>query len=74
MHSMRSGGATAALSIGSDVFTIARWGIWASISSVQLYADPLVKPSEAAFFFFGHLLKDMSFITRTPAGDAEVAW
>ena len=35
----RSRGATAALSIESDVFTIARWGIWASISSVQLTAS-----------------------------------
>jgi hypothetical protein len=74
MHSMRSGGATAALSIGADVLTIARWGIWASISSVQLYADPLVQPSSAAAFFFGHLLKDTSFLTRSSAHTAEVAW
>lgn len=74
MHSMRSGGATAALSIGADVLTIARWGIWASISSVQLYADPLTPPSDGAVFFFGHLLKRAPSSTRSPAETAEVAW
>lgn len=56
-HSLRSGGATAALAIGVDVYTIARWGIWASINSVQPYIDPLVKGDHAALVFFGHLLK-----------------
>jgi hypothetical protein len=39
-HSLRSSGATAALAIGVDVFRIARWGIWAAVTSVQLYIDP----------------------------------
>ena len=56
-HSLRSGGATAALAIGVDVFTIARWGIWAAVTSVQPYIDPLVPGDTAAVAFFGHLLK-----------------
>lgn len=56
-HSLRSGGATAALAIGVDPFTIARWGIWAAITSVQPYIDPLVPGDDAALFFFRHLLK-----------------
>jgi len=56
-HSLRSGGATAALSIGVDVFTIARWGIWAAVTSVQPYIDPLVRGDAAAVTFFGHLRK-----------------
>ena len=56
-HSMRSGGATAALTIGVGPFTIARWGIWKSFNSVMLYVDPLVRGCEAAALFFRHLLK-----------------
>jgi len=47
-HSLRSGSATAALAIGVDVFTIARWGIWAAVTSVQPYIDPLVTGDAAA--------------------------
>ena len=73
MHSMRSGGATAALSIGSDVFTIARWGIWASISSGQqtLWSS---RPKQRSSFLGICSTEDTRFITCTPAGDAEVAW
>lgn len=56
-HSLRSGGATAALAIGVDPFTIARWGIWAAITSVQPYIDPLVQGDGAALLFFRHLRK-----------------
>mmetsp|Transcript_34075 Transcript_34075/g.77736 ORF Transcript_34075/g.77736 Transcript_34075/m.77736 type:complete len:350 (-) Transcript_34075:75-1124(-) len=56
-HSMRSGGATAALAIGVDPFTIARWGVWKSFNSVTLYVDPLVRGCSAAALFFRHLLK-----------------
>lgn len=56
-HSLRSGGATAALSIGADVATIARWGLWKDLGSLQVYLDPLVGPSSEALAFFGHLRK-----------------
>jgi hypothetical protein len=60
MHSLRSGGATAALSIGVDLSAIARWGLWKEISSVQAYVDALVRASAEAVAFFGHLLKPSS--------------
>ena len=56
-HSMRSGGATSALAIGADAFTIARWGVWNSLNSVILYVDPLVQACPSAVLFFRHLLK-----------------
>jgi hypothetical protein len=56
-HSLRSGGATAALSIGVDLASIAHWGLWKSLGSLQVYVDPLVAASPEADAFFGHLLK-----------------
>jgi hypothetical protein len=50
-HSLRSGGATAVLAIGVDPFTIAHWGIWAAITSVQPYIDLLIPGDAAALFF-----------------------
>ena len=56
-HSLRSAGATAALSVGVDVFTIARLGGWASIESVKLYVDPFVVPHLYSFLVFGPWLR-----------------
>jgi hypothetical protein len=56
-HSLRSGGATASLSIGVDPFTLMRWGMWANPNSVTPYLDPLALPCPAALCFFSHLLK-----------------
>ena len=57
MHSLRSGGATAALAIGADIATIARWGLWRSLASVDAYLNPLERMSHASAVFFQHLLK-----------------
>lgn len=57
-HSLRRGGATAALAIGVDVPTILRWGVWRSLPSVQAYLDPLVPDSLEARLFFGHLRRE----------------
>ena len=44
-HSLHSAGASAALSIGVDVFTIARLGGWASIDLVpHLYSFLMFRP------------------------------
>ena len=56
-HSLRSAGASAALSVGVDVFIIARIGGWSSIETVQAYVDPLLKPTLFAFFVFGPWLR-----------------
>lgn len=55
-HSLRAGAATAALSIKVPLPRILAYGGWASLNSALRYMDPLVRPSEYAFLFFGHLL------------------
>ena len=57
MHSLRNGGAAAALAVGVDIATIARWGLWRSLSSVDAYLNPLERMSHASAIFFQHLLK-----------------
>lgn len=56
-HSLRGGGATAALAIGVSLPAICRWGIWKSLGSLMRYLDPLVRDSEEARLFFAHLLR-----------------
>ena len=72
-HSLRSGGATAALSVGVDLASIARWGLWKDFGSLQVYVDPLVAASPEAVTFFGHLLKARSFDHLPPPADVPVA-
>lgn len=55
-HSMRSGGASASLSIGVDIFRIMVHGIWKSMQSVQQYLSLQVLPCDAAYLFFGWML------------------
>ena len=60
-HSLRSGGATAAYSIGVDALIVKRFGIWkCGLSSAQVYIDVLALPDAAARLFFGHLLRNRS--------------
>jgi hypothetical protein len=59
-HSLRSGGATAAYSIGVDALIVKRFGIWKCLSSAQVYIDVLALPDAAARLFFGHLLRNRS--------------
>ena len=61
---MVCGEATAALAIGVDVFTLARWGICAAVTSVHAYIDPLVRYEAAAVAFFGHLRKRVPLTDR----------
>jgi len=56
-HSLRSGGASAAFALGVDLLVIMSWGLWASLDSLHLYVDVLVRADEAAGLFFGHLLR-----------------
>ena len=55
-HSLRSCAATAAFSIGVQLPRILAFGGWKLPSSAQRYIDPLARASDAARFFFGHLL------------------
>jgi len=56
-HSLRSGGASAAYSIGVDALIVMRFGIWKTLASAQIYIDVLTLPDAAAYLFFGHLLR-----------------
>jgi hypothetical protein len=56
-HSLRSGGATGAHSIGVQDYVIRRWGVWASQRSLDRYIDALEPPSRAAYVLFNHLLR-----------------
>lgn len=64
-HSLRSGGASAAFSLGVDLLTIMNWGLWSTLDSLHLYVDVLVRADAAASLFFGHLLR--APITATSA-------
>lgn len=55
-QSLRSGGASASLSIGVDMFFIMKHGHWKTHAAVQRYLQFLVLPSDAAYLFFGWLL------------------
>lgn len=54
-HSLRSGGATAALAAGASLPVVMWWGGWSSLSSVQRYLDPLVLVTRHHAVFFAHL-------------------
>ena len=55
-HSLRSGGASASLAIGVNMFYIMHHGVWKSMAAVQRYLSLHVLPSPAAFLFFGWML------------------
>jgi hypothetical protein len=55
-HSLRSGGASTAFSLGVDPFVIMNWGLWSTLDSLHLYIDVLVQSDAVAALFFGHLL------------------
>jgi len=59
-HSLRSGGATAAYSIGVYTLIVMRFGLWKCLASAQIYIDVLALPDAAARLFFGHLLRGRS--------------
>jgi hypothetical protein len=54
-HSLRSGGATAALATGASLPAVMAWGGWRSLSSVQRYIDPTVRANAATNVFFNFL-------------------
>jgi hypothetical protein len=55
-HSLRSGGASAAIMIGVPELIIRQWGAWAALSSLTPYVDALFQGNrDDAMFFFGHL-------------------
>ena len=56
-HSLRSGGATGAYSIGVDSLIVMRFGLWKCLTSAQIYIDVLALPDVFARLFFGHLLR-----------------
>jgi len=56
-HSLRGGGASAALAIGVSLPAICRWGIWRALDSVMRYLDPLVPVTREALVFFAHLVR-----------------
>jgi hypothetical protein len=53
---LRSGGASASLAIGVNMFYIMHHGVWKSMTAVQRYLSLHVLPSPAAFIFFGWML------------------
>lgn len=55
-QSLRSGGASASLSIGVDMFFIMKHGHWKTHAAVQRYLKFLVQPTDAAYLFFGWML------------------
>ena len=52
-HSLRSGGASASLAIGVNMFYIMHHGVWKSMAAVQQYLSLHVLPSAPAYLFFG---------------------
>ncbi len=55
-HSLRSGGASASLAIGVNMFYIMHHVVWKSMPAVQQYLFLHVFPSAAAYLFFGWML------------------
>lgn len=55
-HSLRAAAATASLAIRVPLPRILAFGGWKSVNSVMRYIDPLARPCDAAYIFFGHLL------------------
>jgi len=50
-NSLRSGGATAAYSIGVDTLIVKRFNMWKCLSSAQVYIDVLALPDTPSGFF-----------------------
>jgi hypothetical protein len=55
-HSLRSGGASASLAIGVNMFYIMHHSVWKSMAAVQQYLSLHVLPSAPAYLFFGWML------------------
>ena len=55
-HSLRSGGASASLAIGVDMFRIMKHGVWKTLAAIERYLSLHVLPSAAAYIFFGWML------------------
>ena len=55
-HSLRSGGASACIAIGVDIFHIMKHGVWKSLAAVQQYLSMMDLPTTANYIFFGWLL------------------
>ena len=55
-HSLRSGGASASLAIGVDMFRIMKHGVWKTLAAIERYLSLHVLPSAAAYLFFGWML------------------
>ena len=55
-HSLRSGGASACIAIGVDIFHIMKHDVWKSLAAVQQYLSIMDLPTTAAYIFFGLLL------------------
>ena len=55
-HSLRSGGASASLAIGCEMFHVMHHGVWKSLAAVQQYLSMMILPSTAAYIFFGWML------------------
>jgi hypothetical protein len=55
-HSLRSGGASASLAIGVNMFCIMHHCVWKSMAVVQQYLSLHVFPSAPAYLFFGWML------------------
>ena len=55
-QSLRSGGASASLSICVDMFFIMKHGHWKTHAAVQRYLKFLVLTSDVTYLFFGWLL------------------
>jgi len=70
-HSLRSGGATGAHSVGVQDHVICRWGVWASLRSLSRYVDALTPPSQEAFLLFSHLLRPSVDDLRSRWGGGE---